>query len=212
MAQTVDEIVSKHIIAMSGKEKMMSLKTVIITGSFINAQGTPVSLVFTKKHLVGYRTDRIVDGKKGWSIVTPKNGWVLQPGQSDPKEMPKANYDVHLMEFDLQGPFINYKEKGTTIIKDGKDKVADTDCYKLKLTFKNGNHANYYIDTKTYRKVRRTFEEIGDLIYSNYKQNANGYWFAYTEKGNNGGIRNFSKIETNVAVNDKMFEADEGVF
>jgi len=42
-------------------------------------------------------------------------------------------------------------------------------------------------------------------IFSNYKQNADGYWFAYTNT-NNRGETNFDKIETNIKVDEVIFK------
>ena len=202
-AQTVDEIINKHIAAMGGKEKMISLKTVMMTAE----EG--LHEVFTKKHMVGIRIDRT----KNWMIITPQKSWELRPGQSSPNEVRADVTNVFRKELDLQGPFINYKEKGTKIEMAGKEKVEGNDCFKLKLTYKDGTHATYYLDSKTYRLARRFFEPSGDLTYSNYKQNADGYWFPYTETATKSrGTRTFTKIETNIAVNNKIFEVDEGVF
>jgi hypothetical protein len=41
--------------------------------------------------------------------------------------------------------------------------------------------------------------------YSNYKQNADGYWFSYTSTGMQG-TTDFSKIDTNVTVDDSIFK------
>ena len=98
-AQTVDEIINKHITAMGGKEKMISLKTLKMTSSVVNAQGDVVSLVLTAKHLVGFRTDRNNKGTKSWSIVTPKKGWVLPPGQTVPREMAENNFKINRTKY-----------------------------------------------------------------------------------------------------------------
>jgi hypothetical protein len=207
-AQTVDDIINKHIAAMGGKEKMMSLRTVKTTGRTDNGMAE----VFTKKHLAGIRIDRSYEGRKGWMVVTPAKGLELNFG-SNPKELPSDVVNLFRTELNLQGPFINYKEKGSKIEMIGKEKVEGADCYKLKVTYKSSTRATYYIDSKTYRLARRFFEPSGDLTYSNYKQNADGYWFPYTEMATKSrGTRTFTKIETNIVVDNKIFQVDDGVF
>ena len=51
-AQTIDEVVNKNIEAMGGKEKLSSIKTLIMEGS-MNAGGQDVGITVTKSHLVG---------------------------------------------------------------------------------------------------------------------------------------------------------------
>ena len=43
----------------------------------------------------------------------------------------------------MDGPLIDYKAKGHTVELLGKDKVEGTDCYKLKVTLKNGDVRTY---------------------------------------------------------------------
>jgi hypothetical protein len=208
-AQTVDEIINKHIAAMGGKEKMMSLKTLKMTATAIGAQGGEFSYTFLKKHLIGVRIDFL--GNKSWSIVTPKKGWSSVPGQVMPKEVLGDFLKFGQIQLDLQGPFLNYKEKGSKIELAGKEKINGLECYNLKITNKAGDIINYHVEMKTYRIIKKTFKTFF-TIYADYKQNANGYWFAYTEFPSSGGKRTITKIETNITIDDKIFEVDDGVF
>ena len=207
-AQTVDEIINKHIIAMGGKEKMMSLKTVKMTGTYTGGQGANASYTFIKKHLTGGRIDNSVT--KSWSVVTPKKGW-NGVGNTAPKETLGDILIFGQTHLDLQGPFLNYKEKGSKIELAGKEKINGTECYNLKVTNKTGDVFNYHVDSKTYRIAKKAFKTFF-TTYADCKQNANGFWFAYTEIPSSGGKRTISKIETNIAVDNKIFEVDEGVF
>lgn len=211
-AQTADDVIDKYITAMGGKEKMMSLTSVKMTGSF-NVQGTDVSVVVTKKQGVGYRLDLSVMGTDNYQLVTPSKGWIFMPiqGQTAPEEMPEDVYKSGQNQMDLQGAFVNYKEKGHTIEMAGKETVDGTECYKLKVTFKNGNKTDYFIDTKTNRlyktntKVNANGEEIDAYtVFSNYKQ-VDGFWFAFTTTSTRGET-NYEKIEANVAVDDSVFK------
>jgi hypothetical protein len=46
-----------------------------------------------------------------------------------------------------------------------------------------------------------------ETTYGNYKQNADGYWFAYTNAGPRGAT-NYDKITTNVPVDVKIFKVN----
>lgn len=212
-AQSVDDVIDKYIAAMGGKEKMMSMTSQKMTGSF-EVQGTPVNIVATRKHEVGYRLDISVMGTENYQLITPTKGWSFMPvqGQSAPEEMNDDQYKSGQNQLDMQGPFINYKEKGHNITLSGKETVDGTECYKLVVAFKNGTKTDYYIDTKTNRiyktntKINVNGEEVDAYtIFSNYKQDANGFWFAYTTVSTRGET-NYEKIETNIAVDENIFK------
>ena len=89
--------------------------------------------------------------------------------------------------------------------------MSSIECFDLKVTHESGVVINFYIDSKKYRisKISRV-EDF--TLFLNYKQNSDGYWFAYTNKHSNGAELTISSIETNIPVDDKLFQVDEGVF
>ncbi|MEI8058742.1 MAG: hypothetical protein WCG67_01190 [Ferruginibacter sp.] len=212
-AQTADDVVNKYIAAMGGKEKITSLKTVKLEGN-LTVQGTDVVLVITKKHMVGMRMDISVMGTENYQILTPSKGTVFMPvqGMSEPTPMPEEQLISGQSQLDLQGSLVDYKDKGTAIELVGNEKVDGEDCYNLKLTFKSGVVTSYYISTKTSFVIKTNGKRLinGEEMeiattYSNYKQNADGYWFPYTTT-NMQGTTDYSKIDTNVAVDESIFK------
>lgn len=212
-AQTADDVVNKYLTAMGGKEKLAALKTVKMEGS-LSVMGNDVAMVITKKHLTGMRVDISVMGTENYQIVTPTKGIVFMPvqGMSEPTEMPAEQLKSSTSQLDIEGSLVNYKEKGTTIEIAGKEKVDGEDCSNLKLTYKSGLVSNFFISDKTGFIIKTTGKRVmnGEEVevsnsFSNFKQNADGYWFPYTST-NAQGTTEFSKIETNVAVDDSIFK------
>ncbi len=214
-AQTVDEIVNKNITAMGGKEKLATLKTVRMEG-LLNTQGTDVNLVITRSTFVGQRIDISVMGMDGYQINTPTTGWNYMPfmGQKSPEVMKDDQIQAGTAVLDLQGNLFNYKEKGTILEFLGKEKVDTANCYKLKATLKGGKVITYFIDITTNYVVKTVNtqnlngeEKEVASIFSNYKPTADGYIFPWTNFTIQGQI-DFSKIEANVPVDEKIFTAN----
>ncbi len=212
-AQTVDEVIDKHIAAMGGKEKLASLKSAKMEGN-LNVMGNDVALVITTLHGIGMRADISVMGTDNYQVITPAKGIVFMPvqGMSEPTTMPEDQLKSATGQLDLQGALFNYKEKGSTAELVGKEKVDNEECYNIKLTNKLGTVTNYYISTKTNFKIKTSGKrningQETDVVttYSNYKQNADGYWFPYSST-NAQGTTDFSKIDTNITVDESMFK------
>jgi hypothetical protein len=213
-AQTVDEIVEKYVDAMGGKDKLLTLKSVKMDGS-MNVQGNDVSIITTKLQNVGVRMDIKIMDKENYQIYTPTKGWSFMPiqGQETPQEIPEEILKGAQSQLDIQGVLFNYKEKGHKVELAGKESVNGTECFKLKITYKNGNTANYFIDTKTFRinqvsmmrEIQGEEKEVSN-VYSNYKQNDGGYWFPFTATNMQGEIT-YTKIETNITIDESIFTA-----
>ena len=212
-AQTVDEVIDKHIAAMGGKEKLASLKSAKMEGN-LSVMGNDVALVITTLHGVGMRADISVMGTENYQIITPTKGIVFMPvqGMSEPTTMAEDQLKSASGQLDLQGPLFNYKEKRSIVELIGKENVDGEECYNIKLTNKTGNITSYFISTKTHFKIKTsgksningTETELTNT-YSNYKQNVDGYWFPYTST-NAQGTTDFSKIDTNIAVDESIFK------
>lgn len=211
-AQTVDEIVAKHVEAMSGKDKLAALKSVKMTGS-MTANGTDISIISSRLHQVGMRMDLEIMGTLNYQLINNKTGWAFFPvmGMTEPKEMDAEQYKSGINQLDAQGALFNYREKGTTIESLGKEMVEGSEAYKLKVTFKNGHSATYFIETKTNRHVKSISKSVAndqemelETTYTDFKQNADGYWFPYSMTNVQGTIT-FDKIETNVPLSESIF-------
>ncbi len=208
----LDDIINKHIDALGGREKLLALKTVRMTGA-LAVQGTDIEVTMTKSHLIGSRADITVMGSENYQIVTATKGTSFMPvqGMNEPTDMPDEQFKVGQTQLDIQGALLDYRAKGTAVEFLGTEKVNGEDNFKLKLTYSNGVVTNYFISSKTYLVTKssgkRTINgELTDLetTYSNYKKNADGYWFPYTTSGTQGET-NYTKIETNIAVDPAIF-------
>lgn len=212
-AQSVDEVISKNIEAMGGKDKIGALKSIKMTGS-MNVQGTDISLTLVKLHMIGMRMDIEAMGTSNYRIANNTKGWIFMPvmGMAAPKEMDTDEFNTSINQMDIQGNLFNYKEKGTVVELSGKEMVEGSEAYKIKATFKNGQSTNYFIDTKTNRIVKTTAKRMVngkemdiETTFSNYKQNADGYWFSYSSTNSQGTIV-MDKIETNIPVDENIFK------
>ncbi len=213
-AQTADEIIAKNIEAMGGAAKLATLTSFKKTGS-MSMQGMDIPMVFTTAHMKGSRMDVEVMGTSNYQIITPEKGYMFFPVQqmTEAKEMEPDALAAGQSQLDAQGALFNYKEKGTTVEYITTEKVDGADAYKLKVTRKSGKTAFYYIDTKTNRLTKTSSKEKGpdgeemdnEIGFSDYKQNADGYWFAYSSTSPRGPIT-FEKIETNIKVDESIFK------
>jgi hypothetical protein len=213
-AQTVDEIVTNNIEAMGGASKLATLTSVKKTGS-TSVQGMDISLTFNIVQLKGIRIDIEVNGTSNYQLGNNEKGFVFMPvmGMQEPKEMDEDQLKSFSSFYEIQGALFNYKEKGTTIELLGTEKVEGAQAYKLKLVSKNGNVITSFVDAKTYRVVKTVGkvktpdgqEMDSETTYSDYKQNADGYWFAYSTTSMQGTVT-FDKIETNIIVDENIFK------
>ena len=211
-AQTANDLVNKYISAMGGKQKLASLRTVKMEAN-LNVQGTDIGIVITKKHLAGMRIDISTMGTENYQIVTPAKGTIFMPvqGMSEPTAMPDDQLKAILPQLDLEGSFVNYENKGTIVELIGHENVDGEDCYNLKVTDKNGIITNCFISAKTSFIVKTNGKRVlnGEEMevattYNNYKQNADGFWFPYSTT-NMQGTTDFSKIDTNIPVDESIF-------
>jgi hypothetical protein len=215
--QTLNEIINKHIAAMGGREKIMTLSSALMGGTF-QATGDTVLIPITtiKKHMIGSRIDIQANQTNNYQIITPEYGWIYTPVQGDknPRPLMEGQLKSGQVQLDLHGPLINAEQKGYKIEMDGKDTVDRSVCNKLKVSAPNTNVTVYYIDSKSNFIVKAStkmfqFGGLEDVIttFSDYKQNEDGFWFAYTNITPRGKTH-YDKIITNVPVDVNIFKTN----
>jgi hypothetical protein len=215
-AQTVDEVISKHIEAMGGKEKLLTLNSAV-TEATLSIQGMEIPVKMTQLNQKGQRVDITAMGMENYIITTPTEGWMYMPvqGQTKPEATPADAVKEAADALDLQGPLLNYKDKGHTVELIGKEDVEGSECFKLKLKMKGGIEQTIYIDPKTYyiiktvSKTKATGSEVETTqTFSNFKKLDSGFVFPFSMTGFGPGELSITKIDVNVPVDEKIFKVN----
>jgi hypothetical protein len=216
-AQTVDEVVNKHIDAIGGKDKLLALKT-SVTEASMNMQGSDISIKLYQSHNIGQRVEIAAMGMTGYIITTPTEGWMYMPfqGQTKAEAMPAETIKEGSDLLDFQSPLLNYKEKGHQVELVGKEDVDGVECIKLKIKVKSGAEQTHFLDPatfyiiKTISKLKANGQEVEQAqTFSNYKKLESGYVFPFSFTGMGPGEITVKKIDVNVAVDASLFKVSK---
>jgi outer membrane lipoprotein-sorting protein len=85
-----------------------------------------------------------------------RNGWKLRPytGRHEVEPLTVAELKAVSHQDELDGALIDYAAKGSRVELEGMDKVDGRNAYKLKLTGKDGDVRQLWVDAKTYLDVQ----------------------------------------------------------
>jgi len=220
--QTVDEVIAKHVQARGGLDKLKAAKTIRMTGKMTVGPGLEAPVVVEQKRPNHIRIEFTIQGMTGIMAFDGKGGWTLIPfsGKKDPEAMGEDDLKEAEEQADLDGPFIDYKEKGNKVELVGKEPVEGTDAYKLKATLKDGTVQYSYVDADSYLVIKeeskrtiRGVERETEATLGDYKK-VEGLMFPCSiETGAKGDSQKqkitIEKIEINPAIDDSRFKMPE---
>jgi hypothetical protein len=215
--QTVDEIIAKNIQARGGLEKLKSVKSLRTTVKFSDGSFR-AEFRQENKRPGKVREEFIVQGMAQIQAYDGKTGWQISPfsGRRDPDLMSADDTKSLIVDGDIDGPLVDYKEKGHKAELVGHDSMEGTDCFKIKLSMKNGDIRYYYLDTDSYLELKvevqttiRGALQESELYYGDYEQ-VNGVYYPFAveqaQKGSSSRQQfSVEKIEQNVDLDDALF-------
>ena len=213
-AETVDEIIGKHIDAIGGKDAWKKINSFKMTGS-VTAQGAEVGITMTVINGKGMRQDITLMGMNGYSFVTPTEGWVFMPfnGQQKAEAMTADQVKESQDALDIQGELIDYKLKGHTVELLGKEDVDGTDCWKIKVTLKSGKVKTEFFDPTNFYLLREISKQKANgqeheqtTNFSNFQKLPEGITVPMTI-GSGFGDLVIKKIEINTKIDEGLFKA-----
>jgi outer membrane lipoprotein-sorting protein len=216
-AQSLDEVIAKNIQARGGLENFRAIKTLRVTARFLQG-GFRATYVQENKREDKIREELILQGMAQVQAYDGHTGWEIDPfrGRKDANLMSQDDLRALILDADLEGPLVDYKQKGHTAELIGHDSVEGTDCYKIKLTMKNGDVRYYYLDVDSYLEIKfqtqlkvRGAVQYNDTMLGDYEQ-VEGVYFPFsvetTETGSDNWARfTVEKIEVNVPLEDTRF-------
>lgn len=213
-AQTVDEIVDKHVAALGGMDKLNGVKTVV-TDRSLSVQGMEIPSTTTIVVGKSMRSESTVMGNSMVQVVDGTTGWMIRPammgGTGDPEDMPAEALKQSTGQLYPFGSLVNYKANGSKVELVGKEQVDKKDVYHLKVTTKEGQTVDEYLDATTYLvsklKTMANGQEA-EFLFSDYKE-VNGVKFPNTMEIVGGPMGNITFLTNKVTVNGPV---DETIF
>lgn len=212
-AQTAEEIVSKHLEAIGGKEKISQIKSMVMESS-MQAMGSENPVIVTILNGKGYKSETDFNGQKIVSCFTDKGGWAINPmmGSTTAEPLPDEQYQAQKDQIYVGAPFYDYAARGIKIELVGKEEGN----FKIK-TGSGTNETFYFIDSATYyvvkttRKAQMMGQEMEIIMtLSDYKKTDFGYVLPYSVAMDFGGqfqmTNAVKKVEFNKEIDPKVFE------
>lgn len=147
---TVDDIIAKNAETRGGLDALQGVQTAKMTGKMnMGGMELPISMTFKRPNKIRFEMEmqgqkilQVYDGEKGWGIMPMMGSTEPEYLAGDQLNQVKQMADV------IEGPMINYEEKGHSVELVGKEEVEGTEAYKIKLTTADGREIYNYLDTE----------------------------------------------------------------
>ncbi len=221
-AQTVDDIINKHIEAIGGIDNLKAINTMTMKGKFSGGGfEVPMTITFARpdkvKLVIDFQGNSMIqayDGVEAWQT----NPWT---GKPDPEKMPAEKTKDMKEMADIDGALVNYKEKGYTAELMGIEDMEGSETYKIRLMDKDSDARFFFLDATTYlllkesKKQKVKEKEIeSETYYGNY-QSYGGVKMAlsieFREKGaTQGQTGTIETVELNTDVDESIFRMPKG--
>jgi outer membrane lipoprotein-sorting protein len=218
---TADEVIAKYIEAIGGRAKLDAVKSARLSGKALVSGGLEVPMTLEFKKPDKWRSEVALQGLTIVFAYDGQTGWLINPmlGKKDAEKMPPDLLKLMREQNDtLEGPLVNYREKGHQVELVGKEDLEGSPTYKLKLTRQDAqpDEAEYYFLDEEYflplkargkRRLQRMEIEY-EIAFSNYKE-IDGLMMAHTIHTQTRPIGSssvvFEKVELNVDLPDERF-------
>ena len=210
-APTADELVQKNLAARGGQAAMAGLTSLTLDGKLVFPGGFELTYhevrsggaVRVEAALQGLTLVQAYDGKGG--------GWRINPfeGRKDAEAMGDDEARSLADAAAIQGVLLSAKADGATITYLGREDFDGTDCYKLKVTQKDGDEFVYLIDPDSMLEVKitetrriRGAVQVSETELGDYEA-VNGVMFPMSvESGPQGASERQRTIITKAAANE----------
>ncbi len=220
-AQTAEELVAKNLAAKGGIEKIRAITNERMVGRMLlGGFGVTADIQTDSKAPDLTRQTFTIQGMSQIVAYDGKIGWQISPfqGRKDPEMVGDDDLRDLVDTADFYGPLVDYKEKGNTIAYVGHDTIDGDDVYKLRVTIKNGDVFNYYLDPDSMLEVRvEHLEYVNGAVHDSFSdlgsyKLVNGVYFPFSvESGSPRNPENrakvtFTSITANVEMPDDEFK------
>lgn len=152
------QIVDRNVTARGGLEAWRAVRTMALSGR-LEAGGKknselPFVMKMKRSHMS--RLEIRVQDKTAVQVYDGAQGWKVRPflGRDDAEPFTPTEAKAAAAWEELDGPLVDYASKGTKVELAGTEAVEGRNAYKLKLTMKNGEVRNIWVDAASFLEVK----------------------------------------------------------
>ena len=152
------QIVDRSVAARGGLDAWRAVRTLSLQGQLEagGKQNAQLPFVMKMKRSHKSRLEISFDKQTAVQVYDGAHGWKVRPFLNRIEAEPYTPEEAKAAESwqELDGPLVDYAGKGTKVALVGKEAVEGHDAYKLKLTFKNGDERNLWVDTNSFLELK----------------------------------------------------------
>lgn len=159
----VDEIVASNLAARGGKERIQALRSIRMTGTATASGGRFAQVVREVKRPGMFRLEFSSQGATSVFANDGETGWQVAPlqGVFEPQVVqPGADLAGEIDQRDVEGPLVDWREKGHVVELVGREALPEGEAFKLKLTLADGTMRYDYIDVNSRLIVRSDYTRV----------------------------------------------------
>ena len=156
-APTVDEIVDSNIAARGGKQRIQALQSIRESGTATASGGRVAQVIREIKRPGLFRLEFSYQGTTSVFAHDGRSGWQVAPlqGQFEPMAMPpEADAAAGVDQRDLEGPLLDWKQKGHVVKLAGRESIDGREAFKLEVAMQGGAVRYDYVDVASRLVVR----------------------------------------------------------
>ena len=219
---TTEQILTRYVAARGGAEAWHKIGTMGWTGHIESGPEGKSKLQFLMlfKRPNATRFEVVSQQQKSVRIYDGSQGWKLRPTSRGVPEL--ADYTAEEGSFardaaGLDGPLIDHRAKGVSVILEGQDLIEGHAAYRLKVVLPSGQTNTAWIDARSFlelrydRTTRNGTGQTGVVsVYLRDYRKVEGLVLPFTiETGGGGGNTPdrmiIEKIAFNPALDAKLF-------
>jgi outer membrane lipoprotein-sorting protein len=152
------QIVDRNVAARGGLEAWRAVNTLTLSGEMDagGKQDSKLPFVMTMKRPHMSRLEIRFQDQTAVQVYDGAQGWKVRPFLNRSDAEPFTPTEIKSAESwaELDGPLIDYAKKGSKVELLGAEPVEGHNAYKIKLTLKDGEERNVWIDAASFLELK----------------------------------------------------------
>jgi outer membrane lipoprotein-sorting protein len=215
---TLDQVLANHYEALGGLDAIRGMETATFVGRMAMGPGAEAPFKMYFKRPMMARMEFTMQGMTGIQAFDGETAWMIMPfmGKSDPEVMADDQAKNMQEQADIDGPLVDWQEKGHTVELIGLEEVDGTEAYKIKVDLANGDVRHHFLDSEYFITIKQEGkttmhgnEMEFETILSDYKE-VGGLMFPHSVESKpkdapTGQVITIDEIEVGIEVPDDLF-------